>query len=306
MAKVKIMAPAKVNLVLAVGQKREDGFHKVDTLMHSLALHDTLEMRHTDLTGTGQGLTMNLATESKDALPPLTIDPESNIAYKAVMALAKALDRKEDEHIDILISKSIPHEAGLGGGSSDAAAALLGAAKLWGVDAQDPRVIEVAASLGADVRFFLQGGCAYLTGKGEDLQRVLVPRKGFVLLVRPDAGVSTPAAYNAFDENPVYADDALIEELATLENAADAPLWNNLTAPACALVPEVKEVSDWACEVLPEDKVLLCGSGSTFCLLCEDFERATELSVEAAKRGWWSRVTTFASVGATVLPPRGW
>ena len=115
---------------------------------------------------------------------PLLIKAEENIAYKAVVELAKALGRTQDETIEMILNKVIPAEAGLGGGSSNAAAALVGAATLWGVGMEDERVQEVASRLGADVSFFLKGGCARLSGKGDVFEAQLEPRSGFVLLVR--------------------------------------------------------------------------------------------------------------------------
>lgn len=161
----KIISPAKVNLVLAVGEKRESGFHEVQTIMHSLALHDTLSMRRFDDEGSGEGLQVMLKCESSFTIDPLLIKAEENIAYKAVVELAKALGRTQDETIEMILNKVIPAEAGLGGGSSNAAAALVGAATLWGVGVEDERVQEVASRLGADVSFFLKGGCARLSGK---------------------------------------------------------------------------------------------------------------------------------------------
>ena len=186
----KIISPAKVNLVLAVGEKQESGFHEVQTIMHSLALHDTLSMRRFDDEGSGDGLQVMLKCESSFTIDPLLIKAEENIAYKAVVELAKALGRTQDETIEMILNKVIPAEAGLGGGSSNAAAALVGAATLWGVGVEDERVQEVASRLGADVSFFLKGGCARLSGKGDVFEAQLEPRSGFApmlayLRVRP-------------------------------------------------------------------------------------------------------------------------
>ena len=224
----KIISPAKVNLVLAVGEKQESGFHEVQTIMHSLALHDTLSMRRFDDEGSGDGLQVMLKCESSFTIDPLLIKAEENIAYKAVVELAKALGRTQDETIEMVLNKVIPAEAGLGGGSSNAAAALVGAATLWGVGMEDERVQEVASRLGADVSFFLKGGCARLSGKGDVFEAQLEPRSGFVLLVRPDAGVSTGKAYAAFDEDPVLPSSGYLSSIAVLDAAADVSLYNNL------------------------------------------------------------------------------
>lgn len=297
----KIISPAKVNLVLAVGEKQESGFHEVQTIMHSLALHDTLSMRRFDDEGSGDGLQVMLKCESSFTIDPLLIKAEENIAYKAVVELAKALGRTQDETIEMILNKVIPAEAGLGGGSSNAAAALVGAATLWGVGVEDERVQEVASRLGADVSFFLKGGCARLSGKGDVFEAQLEPRSGFVLLVRPDAGVSTGKAYAAFDEDPVLPSSEYFSSIAALDAAADVSLYNNLEKAACSVTPVVAQVLEWGRAAAGEENVVLCGSGSAVCCIFDGYQAACEASVEARKHEWWTRVTSFSPLGAAVV-----
>lgn len=297
----KIISPAKVNLVLAVGEKQESGFHEVQTIMHSLALHDTLSMRRFDDEGSGEGLQVMLKCESSFTIDPLLIKAEDNIAYKAVVELAKALGRTQDETIEMVLNKVIPAEAGLGGGSSNAAAALVGAATLWGVGVEDERVQEVASCLGADVSFFLKGGCARLSGKGDVFEAQLEPRSGFVLLVRPDAGVSTGKAYAAFDEDPVLPGSGYLSSIAALDAAADVLLYNNLEKAACSVTPVVAEVLEWGRATAGEENVVLCGSGSAVCCIFDSYQAACEASVEARKHEWWTRVTSFSPLGAAIV-----
>ncbi len=297
----KIISPAKVNLVLAVGEKQESGFHEVQTIMHSLALHDTLSMRRFDDEGSGEGLQVMLKCESSFTIDPLLIKAEDNIAYKAVVELAKALGRTQDETIEMVLNKVIPAEAGLGGGSSNAAAALVGAATLWGVGVEDERVQEVASRLGADVSFFLKGGCARLSGKGDVFEAQLQPRSGFVLLVRPDAGVSTGKAYAAFDEDPVLPGSGYLSSIAALDAAADVLLYNNLEKAACSVTPVVAEVLEWGRAAVGEENVVLCGSGSAVCCIFDSYQAACEASVEARKHEWWTRVTSFSPLGAAIV-----
>lgn len=297
----KIISPAKVNLVLAVGKKQENGFHEVQTIMHSLALHDTLSMRRFDDEGSGEGLQVMLKCESSFTIDPLLIKAEENIAYKAVVELAKALGRTQDETIEMVLNKVIPAEAGLGGGSSNAAAALVGAATLWGIGVEDERVQEVASRLGADVSFFLKGGCARLSGKGDVFEAQLEPRSGFVLLVRPDAGVSTGKAYAAFDNAPVLPGAEYLSSLAGLDAAADVSLYNNLEKAACSVTPVVAEVLEWGRAAAGEENVVLCGSGSAVCCIFDSYQAACEASVEARKREWWTRVTSFSPLGAAIV-----
>lgn len=297
----KIISPAKVNLVLAVGEKQESGFHEVQTIMHSLALHDTLSMRRFDDEGSGEGLQVMLKCESSFTIDPLLIKAEENIAYKAVVELAKALGRTQDETIEMILNKVIPAEAGLGGGSSNAAAALVGAATLWGVGVEDERVQEVASRLGADVSFFLKGGCARLSGKGDVFEAQLEPRSGFVLLVRPDAGVSTGKAYAAFDEDPVLPSSEYLSSIAALDAAVDVSLYNNLEKAACSVTPVVAQVLEWGRAAAGEENVVLCGSGSAVCCIFDNYQAACEASVEARKHEWWTRVTSFSPLGAAIV-----
>lgn len=297
----KIISPAKVNLVLAVGEKQESGFHEVQTIMHSLALHDTLSMRRFDDEGSGDGLQVMLKCESSFTIDPLLIKAEENIAYKAVVELAKALGRTQDETIEMILNKVIPAEAGLGGGSSNAAAALVGAATLWGVGVEDERVQEVASRLGADVSFFLKGGCARLSGKGDVFEAQLEPRSGFVLLVRPDAGVSTGKAYAAFDEDPVLPSSEYLSSIAALDAAVDVSLYNNLEKAACSVTPVVAQVLEWGRAAAGEENVVLCGSGSAVCCIFDNYQAACEASVEARKHEWWTRVTSFSPLGAAIM-----
>lgn len=298
---IKIISPAKVNLVLAVGEKQESGFHEVQTIMHSLALHDTLSMRRFDDEGSGDGLQVMLKCESSFTIDPLLIKAEENIAYKAVVELAKALGRTQDETIEMILNKVIPAEAGLGGGSSNAAAALVGAATLWGVGVEDERVQEVASRLGADVSFFLKGGCARLSGKGDVFEAQLEPRSGFVLLVRPDAGVSTGKAYAAFDEDPVLPSSEYLSSIAALDAAVDVSLYNNLEKAACSVTPVVAQVLEWGRAAAGEENVVLCGSGSAVCCIFDSYQAACEASVEARKHEWWTRVTSFSPLGAAIV-----
>ena len=313
---VKLIAPAKINLVLAVGEKLPDGYHKAHTILHALALHDTIEIRRTTLAmdplfggpaaeqpaeGEG-GLSIRVVCEATNGVDDLDLPAEENIVYKAAMRLAQRLGRTEAEHLDITIEKKIPHEAGLGGGSSDAAATLKGLALLWDIPLASPVLVEVAAGLGADVPFFLYGGCAYLDGKGEHFVHALEPRKGFLTLVRPEgSGVSTKEAYQRFDEDPEFPTPDYLARIAAIKDASAVEPWNNLTPAALKIKPELRKVFALLEEQAGADSVVLCGSGSAVAALCENYEAASALSLAALKKGWFARVTSFASVGAEVL-----
>lgn len=298
---VKLFAPAKINLVLAVGHKQPDGYHKVDTIMHALALHDSLTMRHFD--EEEGGLSIHLTTESTEGVE-FAVPVADNLVHQAVTALARATNRVANERIDITLTKTIPTQAGLGGGSSDAAAALLGAATLWDMDLHDPRIAEVAQTLGADVPFFLTGGCAYLINRGDEVEHTLEPAKDFVTLIRPEGGVSTPAAYAAFDENPVFASADELKKFQEATAAKQLMCYNNLAQAAQVVLPELGSLYTWAQEQVAQGKAVdgvLCGSGAAYALLADSYDAAVALSIEAKKQGWATRVTSLASVGASVI-----
>ena len=213
-------------------------------------------------------------------------------AAKAVRLLAELVGRNRNETMRIMIEKHIPAEAGLGGGSSDAAAALVGAAKLWGISPDDERIEEAARRLGADVAFFLRGGCACLTGVGD-------------VLVKPEGGVSTREAYRAFDESPQHIDALDSERALSAAHAVDVPLRNNLVSASEGLLPVLADVREWMCaQDADVAEVLMSGSGSAVFAVCRDFAAACRVSSAARKRGWWSRTTTFGPARAAAVPTR--
>lgn len=327
---VKLVAPAKVNLFLGIGERRADGYHEVTNVMQATALHDVLYVnsvpaREEFPAGATDGAGDSAVAAASSALPPYLaiggpqdnllvmvdctdkggvglpdIPARENIVFKAAHLLACEVGYTCRDKVSIRLEKNIPHQAGLGGGSSDAAATLLGLAKLWGVPADDPAVERVAQRLGADVAFFLHGGCALLDGAGERLVRALPSRKDAILLVKPQAGVSTAAAYEAFDQAPVAIDPALLDQVLSAETAADVPLFNNLTAAAEGLLPELAAVRAWAQAQDGVRDVLLCGSGATTCVVTDDFGTACNLASAAQQNGWWARATTFSSLRAAV------
>ena len=302
---VKVIAPAKVNLFLGIGDRRPDGYHEALSVMHALTMHDVLRMRLAPAGSDGSGsLSVALDCRVAEGLPPLDVPPEDNIVSRAIRRLAEAVGRNEDEQVSVLLEKRIPAEAGLGGGSSDAAAALVGLAQLWGLPADDPRIEEVARTLGADVPFFLHGGCAVLDGAGDALVRELAPMGSPVVLVKPAGGVSTAAAYRAFDEHPVPVDPRDRDAALAAASAQDVPLCTTLAAASESLLPALADVRAWA-EVCPEVRqALMSGSGSAVFALCDTFEAAGRAAAQARMRGWWAHATMFGRARAAAVPSR--
>lgn len=299
---VKLVAPAKVNLFLDIGAKRPDGYHDAVSIMHALMLHDVLRMKLAP--GRGEGLSLDLACVAREGLAQLDVPVERNIVAKAVRLLADKLGRANDETVVACIEKHIPAEAGLGGGSSDAAAALLGAAHLWGVPADDPRIEETARALGADVAFFLHGGCACFTGVGDVFAHALMPMNTNVVLVKPEGGVSTAAAYRAFDEHPTIIPEASRDAALAATHASDVPLCNNLVPVSEQLLPELVGIRTWAAARADVQRVLMSGSGSAVFVQCPSFADAGRVAADARMRGWWARATTFGPTRAAVVPNR--
>ena len=283
------LAPAKVNLNLSVSTQTDArGYHLVRTVMAPLALADEIEV---DLAPSGG---IELACE-----PAATTCPQDNLAWRAADALARELDVSAD--VRIRVRKHIPSQAGLGGGSSDAAAVLRCLAELWGVGVTSGPVLSVARGLGADVPFFLYGGTCLMEGLGDvhaasfDLPRMPVA------LVKPPAGVSTPAAYRAFDR--LHTPAAPVEPLVAALRAHDvhgvaANLANNLQPAACEVEPLVAEALAWLGEQaggIEGTRPLLCGSGACCALLCAtDADAACVAQRARTERGWWACATHTA------------
>ncbi|MBQ9041487.1 MAG: 4-(cytidine 5'-diphospho)-2-C-methyl-D-erythritol kinase [Eggerthellaceae bacterium] len=296
---LKLVSPAKVNLHLAIGSRREDGYHDAATVLHALNLHDVVYMRRKLPDAADPSVPTTRLVACGD-VPVPDLPSEDNIATKAVLRLAERIGR-DDVGIEMRIEKNIPAQGGLGGGSSNAAAALVGAARLWGVAPDDPVIEETARRLGSDVAFFLRGGCAYYEGTGDVFVHALEPSKRAVALVKPEGGVSTAEAYRAFDEQPkaVPADIALQAQRAV--KGDDVVLFNNLAPASEGLMPELADVRNWLIAQPGVSDALLCGSGATSFAVCDDFAVACNVVAEARKRGWWSRATSFGSIRTMVV-----
>ncbi|WP_260620114.1 4-(cytidine 5'-diphospho)-2-C-methyl-D-erythritol kinase [Gordonibacter massiliensis (ex Traore et al. 2017)] len=299
---VKLIAPAKVNLFLGIGERRDDGYHEALSVMHALTMHDVLRMKLLPARPGPAGLNIDLECRLSEGLAPLDVALEDNIVSKAIRLLAQAVGRDVDETMAVHVEKRIPAEAGLGGGSSDAAAALVGAARLWGLRPDDPRIEDTARCLGADVPFFLHGGCAVFDGVGDAFVHEIAPMGSPVVLVKPEGGVSTSAAYRAFDERPVPVSPVDREAALGAKRAQGVPLRNNLVSASESLLPALADVRAWAEECPDVEQALMSGSGSAVFALCDTFEAAGRAAAQARMRGWWAHATTFGRVRAAEVP----
>ncbi len=183
MREVRIRAFAKINLRLDILGKRPDGFHELRTIFQTISLHDELRLRKSRRPG------IALTVRGNDTLSQEPV--RKNLVYRAVEALQREL--KIRSGVEIELRKKIPAGGGLGGGSSDAAAALLGYLRLHGKKLQPARLIEIAASLGADVPFFLFGGRALGVNRGDEIYPLAgIPRASIVVVV--PRGIRVPTA----------------------------------------------------------------------------------------------------------------
>jgi 4-diphosphocytidyl-2-C-methyl-D-erythritol kinase len=186
MREIRIPAFSKVNLRLEVLGKRPDGYHELRSIFQTVSLHDTLRLRPSDKAGIQLQVLGNLQLSDEAQ--------ERNLVYRAVQALGQEL--KIPPRVEIQLRKNIPAGRGLGGGSADAAAALIGYLRLLGKKLEAQRLLAIAAGLGADVPFFLEGGRALGIGKGDEIYPLPDISTLALLIVSPrNIHVATPDAY---------------------------------------------------------------------------------------------------------------
>jgi len=252
----EVSAPAKINLCLLVGQRREDGYHPIFSVMEKIKLFDTLRAT---LEPVGAGI----------RLTGSVIPPAENIVMRAALALERETGRKLDVHIEL--RKEIPVAAGLAGGSSNAAAVLKLLTFIFGLEISPERLEAVALSLGADVPFFLRTGPQLAQGVGDDLEPLPGLPDYAVVLVKPDLELSTAEVYRLYDEMAgAGAADfekrcrSLKDEMTHLGGAGSlaALLQNDLELPAAVLFPGLARLKE---EIMASGALgaLMSGSGSS-------------------------------------------
>jgi 4-diphosphocytidyl-2-C-methyl-D-erythritol kinase len=275
---MEIQAPAKINLFLRVVQRREDGFHEIETLFQAIGLADTLRFEPAP-----EG-TFVLTCDD----PSLPTD-ERNLVTRAAMALRQAAAREAPGPLRagarVTLYKRIPTGGGLGGGSSDAAAALFGLCRLWELPLADDTLHELAAALGSDVSFFLRGGTAIATGRGEVLSSLPDAPPLALVLVTPPFGVATPEAYRAWrpvpeTDLPSAADCADALARGDLQRLGVA-LRNDLEPGVFARYPVLATIRE---RLLAAGAVTarMTGSGSTLYALARDVVHARRIATAVA------------------------
>jgi 4-diphosphocytidyl-2-C-methyl-D-erythritol kinase len=238
MPEVRIPAYAKINLRLDILGKRPDGFHELRTIFQTISLHDELML------GTSRRPGISLRILGNESL--LREPVEKNLAYRAVDALRREF--KIGGGVEIELKKKIPAGRGLGGGSSDAAAALLGYLRLTGKKIRQARLLEIAASLGADVPFFLLGGRALGANKGDEIYPLPDIPKLHVLVVSPKhIHVPTPDAYRWLKAKPLRltksaVNSKLFEFCALCWSAQGSGLSNDFEGPVFRRHPRLDQI----------------------------------------------------------------
>ncbi|OBF19774.1 4-(cytidine 5'-diphospho)-2-C-methyl-D-erythritol kinase [Mycobacterium sp. ACS4331] len=277
---VTVRVPGKVNLFLAVGDLRDDGYHELTTVFHAVSLFDEVTVRTSDV------MSLDILGEGAEHLP---VD-ERNLAWQAAELLAEHVGRTPD--VAITIRKAIPVAGGMAGGSADAAAVLVAANALWeqGVPRRDLHAL--AAQLGSDVPFALHGGTALGTGRGEELATVLARNTFHWVLAFGRNGLSTPKVFAEIDRlreagSPPRLEDPepVLAALASGDAKALAPLLGNDLQPAAlSLDPGLRRTLRAGREAGALAGIV-SGSGPTCAFLCASESAAVDVSTELAGAG---------------------
>ena len=322
MTGVTVRVPAKLNLQLAVGPPRADGYHGLVTVFHAVSLFDEITAEPAGRDGVA------VTGEGAEQVPA----DGDNLALRAVAALraAVAAPAVRPGGVHITIAKRIPVAAGLAGGSADAAAALIACNELWGGSLSQSQLLEIAASVGSDVAFALLGGTAVGRGRGERLTPALAPATQYHwVLAFADGHLSTPEVYAALDRlragsagggpagagNRVPAsrgnrdepdlDAALMSALRSGDaRQVGRALSNDLQPAALSLFPALRKTLAAGLE-LGALGALVAGSGPTCVFLAASADRALDLAVSLSGAGVCRSVArvTGPVPGAAIVPP---
>ena len=301
---VTVRVPGKVNLYLAVGDRRDDGYHELTTVFHAVSLLDEVTVSTADV------LSLEMAGEGVESLPT----DERNLAWRAAELMAEHVGRAPD--VAISIEKSIPVAGGMAGGSADAAAVLVAMNTLWELGVPRRDLHTLAAQLGSDVPFALHGGTALGTGRGEELATVLARSTFHWVLAFAKGGLSTPAVFAEIDrlretagagrDAPPRLDDPepVLAALASGDPAELAPLLgNDLQAAAVSLDPGLRRTLRAGTEAGALAGIV-SGSGPTCAFLCTSASAAVDVGAELAGAGVCRtvRVASGPVHGARVVP----
>lgn len=273
-------APAKINLTLEILGRRSDGYHNLRSVMQAISLYDVITVEDAPFPR------ISVAGGSPDAPAD-----ERNLVYRAAQALDQSTGGGHGARI--ALEKRIPVGAGLGGGSSDAAATLLALNHLWGTGLSTESLMEIGSTLGSDVPFFLTGGTALAEGRGERLTPLPPPERLWLVVAWPDFHLSTPAVYARLDDRGIEGQAS--DRSATLASmlpggsveTVAAAIWNDMEQAAFDLCPTAGVVRDALLE-RGALAAMLSGSGSAVFGLAEDEAEAHSLAGKMKALGTWA------------------
>ncbi len=279
------MAPAKINLYLHVTGKTDDGYHTLDSLVVFTDISDRVSISNEPA---GDDITLCITGPYSDAVP----HGEENLVLRAARMLAQHTGIKKGT--DIHLEKNLPPSSGIGGGSADAAAALIALSKHWRAELDSSFLDSVARSLGADVPVCLMGSPAFLDGIGDDLDSAPTLPAANLVLVNPGVAVSTPDVFKASSKMRAgpFSDPARFEnaptDAAQLAEMLKART-NDLAGPAISICPEIQHVLD---TLEAQNGALLArmsGSGATCFALFASAPEAEKAAtaIRSARPKWW-------------------
>ena len=242
---LKLFSPAKINLFFKILYKRKDGYHEIASLYQAINLFDIFNIRLSD-------------KDSFKCNNKSLIFDKSNLIYNAVELFKKKSGISFC--VDIILEKNIPMQAGLGGGSSNAATTLYAINKLLDFPLSNKQILEIASEIGSDVSFFFSSGTSYCTGRGE-IFRDITPQNISLYLAVPSFGVSTKSVYAGVNVNKLNDNDQNTS-LFAFENG-ELKLFNDLEISAFTFQPKLKDVKN---DILNMgfESVIMTGSGSAF------------------------------------------
>lgn len=285
-------APAKINLFFEVIRKRADGFHEIVSVATPISLADTLHFTRRD-DGAIQLVVSSPRGNKIDAIP----SGDDNLVVKMLRHIRRTVPQAAKCGADVTLVKRIPSQAGLGGGSSDAATALLLANEAWKLNLTRDAMIALGSAIGSDVPLFLVGGASVSRGRGECVNRITnLPRLDGVI-VKPREGLSTADVYRVcmLHHDGQHRDVAPFLEAASQGNwrAIASRLFNRLQAPAFALLPPLASLYDKLAEC-GGVAVQMSGSGTAFFTLAHHRKHAQQIAAKIRAAGF-GEVFTFTS-----------
>ncbi len=268
-------AHAKVNLSLEILGKRPDGFHEILTIMQTIELHDELEIHPSD----------TISLDCTDA----RLNSPDNLVLQAAHRLRSRY--KVAAGCAVRLRKRIPVGAGLGGGSSDAARTLCALNELWSIRLSLNELAAIAAEIGSDVPFFLRGGTALVSGRGETVEPLAPPSTSWYTLVNPLVHVPTAQVYGALRSSE-WSDGSRTRELAhAIDAGGDARIGvNSLAQPVFRQYPKCEHAFRAVSKFAPR-RTLVSGSGPTIAALCESREQAVLIAEQFQGDRWWTAAT---------------